>query len=90
MKKQYILLGTVAVLIAGGLWLSRPAGRIPAGAEPDVDVGREEPTGAPPEVPPGRSQPDPMLRPPEPNRRFSDFTPEQRVGFARQGHGPGG
>ncbi len=30
------------------------------------------------------------LAPPAPNRRFTDFTPEQRVQFARQGHGPGG
>jgi len=30
------------------------------------------------------------LAPPIPNRRFTDFTPEQRVQFARQGHGPGG
>ncbi len=30
------------------------------------------------------------LAPPEPYRRFTDFTPEQRVQFARQGHGPGG
>ena len=29
-------------------------------------------------------------RPPNPNRRFQDFTPEQRVKLARQGHGPGG
>jgi hypothetical protein len=29
-------------------------------------------------------------RPPVPNRRFTDFTPEQRVQFARHGHGPGG
>ena len=28
--------------------------------------------------------------PPEPNRRFANFTPEQRVEFARKGHGPGG
>ena len=28
--------------------------------------------------------------PPIPNRRFTDFTPEQRVQFARQGQGPGG
>jgi len=32
----------------------------------------------------------PRLAPPVPNRRFTDFTPEQRVQFARQGHGPGG
>lgn len=34
--------------------------------------------------------PPPRLAPPEPARRFTDFTPEQRVQFARQGHGPGG
>lgn len=32
----------------------------------------------------------PRLAPPDPYRRFTDFTPEQRVQFARQGHGPGG
>jgi hypothetical protein len=37
-----------------------------------------------------RPQPGHMLRPPDPSRRFRDFTPEQRVKFARQGHGPGG
>ena len=31
-----------------------------------------------------------MPRPPTLNRRFTDFTPEQRVHLARQGHGPGG
>src|SRR6185369_11129778 len=35
-------------------------------------------------------KPGHMLQPPIPNRRFTDFTPEQRVQFARQGHGPGG
>ena len=30
------------------------------------------------------------LAPPDPSRRFRDFTPEQRVEFARKGHGPGG
>jgi hypothetical protein len=38
----------------------------------------------------GQPKPGQMLRPPDPNRRFSDFTPEQRVEFARKGHGPGG
>ncbi len=40
--------------------------------------------------PNNRSEPDQVLRPPDPSRRFLDFTPEQRVQFARQGHGPGG
>jgi hypothetical protein len=34
--------------------------------------------------------PGQTLAPPIPNRRFTDFTPEQRVEFARKGHGPGG
>ena len=34
--------------------------------------------------------PPARLAPPEPYRRFTDFTPEQRVQFARDGHGPGG
>ena len=38
----------------------------------------------------GHPKPGQMLRPPDPSRRFTDFTPEQRVQFARQGHGPGG
>src|SRR5690242_2652497 len=38
----------------------------------------------------GRPGPGQMPHPPEPNRRFTDFTPEQRVEFARKGHGPGG
>jgi len=50
----------------------------------------------PPPGPTNRSKPGQMLNsparlaPPAPNRRFTDFTPEQRVQFARQGHGPGG
>ena len=40
-----------------------------------------------PDTPPKRRQ---MPRPPDPSRRFTDFTPEQRVQFARKGHGPGG
>jgi hypothetical protein len=40
--------------------------------------------------PNNRPEPGHMLRPPDPSRRFTDFTPERRVQFARQGHGPGG
>lgn len=38
----------------------------------------------------GQLNPPAQLAPPVPNRRFTDYTPEQRVQFARQGHGPGG
>jgi hypothetical protein len=45
---------------------------------------------APAPGPDHRSKLGQMLQPPILNRRFADFTPEQRVQFARQGHGPGG
>ena len=54
--------------------------------KPDENPGRREPKVSSL----GQLKPGQMLRPPEPNRRFSDFTPEQRVEFARKGHGPGG
>lgn len=37
-----------------------------------------------------RPPPSHSAEPPKLNRRFQDFTPEQRVQLARQGHGPGG
>lgn len=46
-------------------------------------------TGSAPD-PNNRPEPGHMLRPPDPFRLFTDFTPEQRVEFARKGHGPGG
>ncbi len=52
---------------------------LPGAAQKDASPG-----------PNNRPRPAQMLRPPEPYRRFTDFTPEQRVQFARQGHGPGG
>jgi len=43
-----------------------------------------------PNMPRDGTKPPHVPRPPIPNRRFQDFTPEQRVQLARQGHGPGG
>ena len=54
-----------------------------------VSLPRASQTG-PTHDPNNRPEPAQMLRPPDPNRRFTDFTPEQRVEFARKGHGPGG
>ena len=41
-------------------------------------------------MPGARPKPRPTVRPPNPNRRFENLTPEQRVQLARQGRGPGG
>jgi len=56
------------------------------------NAGRREPKFASRRQPkPGQMRDTPArLAPPDPNRRFTDFTPEQRVQFARQGQGPGG
>ncbi len=55
---------------------------------PSMGAGSKMPRGRPK---PGQRLNSPArLRPPNPNRLFEDFTPEQRVQFARQGHGPGG
>jgi hypothetical protein len=99
-------LAIAALLAAGGLWFAWSAWRSDdvafqkssirnkssgdksgIGHKSSVDgksstVDSKTPHGSPT---PGR-----MLRPPVPNRRFTDFTPEQRVEFARKGHGPGG
>ncbi len=86
MKAKPLSLALAALLAAGGLWLARPAWRTqsPQKAPPKatLDAGFKTPDGRP--------EPGQMLRPPNPNRLFEDFTPEQRVQFARQGHGPGG
>ena len=54
----------------------------PQDLEPSLGAGLKMPNGQP--------KPGQMPRPPELNLRFKDFTPEQRVEFARKGHGPGG
>lgn len=96
MNRNHLFLAMAALLAAGGLWFAGSAWRThgihkssmgvdfktPRGQKPTMGAGYETPHDPPK---PGR-----ILRPPEPNRRFTDFTPEQRVRFARQGHGPGG
>jgi hypothetical protein len=103
MKRKYLFLAIAALLAAGGLWFlafhkpSTGAGSKTPRAQalaPSIilndsrrvsgpDAGLENSKLSNP-------KPGQMLRPPVPNRRFTDFTPEQRVQFARQGHGPGG
>ncbi len=106
MKRKHILLAVAAVLAVVGWWFARSAWRTHPVPESSLGVGLGAPPGPPsagqiqaihgpsggagPEAQPVGTDPDRRLRPPEPNRRFVDFTPEQRVEFARRGHGPGG
>lgn len=106
MKRKHFLLALAAVIAGGGWWFARSARRTPAVQSSGAGAGLPTPPGPPKpgriqalpessagagsEARPDATHPGRMLRPPEPNRRFTDFTPEQRVEFARRGHGPGG
>ncbi|HEV8542073.1 MAG TPA: hypothetical protein VGR78_06760 [Verrucomicrobiae bacterium] len=91
MKPKHLFLAIAALLTAGGLWLARTTWRPHAPQKSSMDVGFKTPQGP---SKPGQmlNSPNPghTLAPPNPMRRFTDFTPEQRVEFARKGHGPGG
>jgi hypothetical protein len=92
MKTKHLFLAAVALLIAaGGLWFARsPRQTEPAAASQKSKMTEEG------EAPHEQRETDQVLHaparllPPDPVRRFRDFTPEQRVEFARKGHGPGG
>lgn len=106
MRKKHLPLTAAALLAVGGLWFAGSAWRThrvkESGAGNGLEIAPDPTTSGPDqalhesntavglETPPGTPLRRPALRPPEPNRRFSDFTPEQRVEFARRGHGPGG
>lgn len=77
MKRKPLFLAMVALLAAGGLWLARTAWRTQAFDRSSRAVGNS--------APPSNSQPGQMLQPPDPNRRFRDLTPEERVQRARKG-----
>jgi len=88
MKAKHLSLAIAALLAAGGLWFAWSAARTPAPQKSNMHLGSTPP--------PAGTEPDQTLNsprrlaPPNPTRRFTDFTPEQRVEFARKGHGPGG
>jgi hypothetical protein len=77
MKSKHLFLAIAALLAAGGLWLARTGRRAHEDTKSSMDVSVKTP----------REQPKPgqMLRPPDPNRRFRDLTPEERVKLARRG-----
>ena len=93
MKAKHLFLAIAALLAVGGLWLAGTNWRTHAVHNASTGLDVKTPNGGMDvgfTTPDGRPKPGQMLRPPDPNRRFTDFTPEQRVQFARQGHGPGG
>jgi hypothetical protein len=78
------------VLAAGGLWFVRLTWRsedsVRQESSANVDVKNASAGTQPGQIlnGPGR------LAPPDQTLRFREFTPEQRVEFARKGSGPGG
>jgi hypothetical protein len=78
--------------LGDGLETTSGAKLHPDSAASLAKVSQARPAAGPDNQPqPGKvNSAAPRLAPPVPNRRFTDFTPEQRVQFARQGHGPGG
>ena len=93
MKRKHLLLAVVALaalLVAAQLWLARSSSGSDDSGSPisTADAGFNNPSE--------NANSDqgtnavPRHAPPDPTRRFRDFTPEQRVEFARKGHGPGG
>ena len=102
MKAKHLFL-VAALLAAGGVWFlafhksstgvgfKRPPGQARAPSSILDDSRRVSgPEAGPENSNPSSPKPGHMLRPPNPNRHFTDFTPEQRVEFAKKGHGPGG
>ena len=92
MKQKQLILASLAVaalIAAVGLWLAR------SGAGAERSTGVESNTAYNPTLERQANLGDtnnsrPRLAPPDQTRRFREFTPEQRVEFARKGHGPGG
>lgn len=90
MKRKHLFLAIAALLAAGGLWLARSSSRSDDSAvqKSAADSAFKNPSDNP--ISPQMTNPAPQLAPPDPTRVFREFTPEQRVEFARKGHGPGG
>src|SRR5678816_430239 len=102
MKSKLLVLAVAGLLAGGGLWLARSAWRsdkfaLVGGTNETVSTVASAPvlrsashqasTGVGSNMPPDHPKSGHTIRPPDQNRRFMDFTPEQRVQQARQGHG---
>ncbi len=82
MKAKHRFLAIVVLLAIGGSWFGWTTLRKQESSKSSVGVGVE--------TPPGPPTPGQTLRPPDPNRRFREMSPEERVQFARRPHGVGG
>lgn len=87
MRRKPLSLALAALLLAGGGWWAQGVWR--AHRKSVATVIRSN-LGIGPKATTDGSQPTRTLRPPDPDRRFRDLTPEQRVELARKPHGVGG
>jgi hypothetical protein len=89
MKRKHLFLTIVVLLAAGALWFGRSTRRTSSvfhNSSMDIHAKMPDEPSKPGEMLDSHAR----LAPPDQSRRFRDFTPEQRVEFARKGHGPGG
>ena len=93
MKRKHLFLALAALLAVAALWFRRTTSRsdhstfqksssASAFQNESDNPNSTETTNA--------ANPTRMHAPPDQSRKFREFTPEQRVEFARKGHGPGG
>lgn len=82
MKTKRLLLALAALIAVGGVWLAnRDRFRTPltdTSVSPSGTISGSSKTAGP-------NDPGKQLRPPDPDRKFRELTPEQRVKLARRG-----
>ncbi len=87
MNVKPVSLTLAALLVVAGAWWAQDVWQA---HRTSVTSGIRSRLGIGPENPADGVQPARTLRPPDPDRRFRDLTPEQRVELARRPHGVGG
>lgn len=82
MKTKRLLLALTVLIAAGGVWF---VGRDRFRAPPTESSGSPSGASSDSAKTSGPNGPGPQLRPPDPDRKFRELTPEQRVKLARRG-----